>query len=186
MATTEQGSKDWIGSDFRDQATTQSYGGSTPIEGIRFFDLRLFSDEGGDFCELCRFNPDGTLQAVPEFRAAQTSYSYMEPGTIKAWHLHRQQEDLWFVPPYDRCLVGLLDVREASPTYKQTMRFALGVGRARLLLIPRGVAHGVANLTSLPASMIYFVNRAFDPENPDEHRMPWDLLGAQFWSNEAN
>ena len=62
------------------------------------------------------------------------------------------------------------------------MRFALGAGKARLLFIPRGVAHGVANLSSRPASIIYFVNRAFDAENPDEHRLPWDVIGAAFWS----
>ena len=107
----------------------------------------------------------------------------MEPGTIKAWHLHSRQEDLWFIPPHDRCLIGLLDVREESETYKRSMRFVMGAGRARLLLIPRGVAHGIANLGNRPASMFYFVNRAFDREEPDEQRLSWDVLGEGFWRN---
>jgi dTDP-4-dehydrorhamnose 3,5-epimerase len=105
----------------------------------------------------------------------------MEPGTIKAWHLHQRQDDLWFVPPHDRLLVGLLDAREHSPTYRGRQRIVMGAGRARLLLIPRGVAHGVANLSGRPASVIYFVNQPFDPQNPDEHRLPHDLVGEDFW-----
>jgi len=28
----------------------------------------------------------------------------MDPGVIKAFHLHRRQTDVWFVPPGDRML----------------------------------------------------------------------------------
>jgi dTDP-4-dehydrorhamnose 3,5-epimerase len=92
------------------------------------------------------------------------------------------QEDVWFVPPGDRLLVGLVDVREHSPTYQTSMRLVMGAGKARLLFIPRGVAHGAANLGSHPAGIIYFVNQAFDADRPDEHRLPHDLLGVDFWT----
>lgn len=173
---------DWIGAAYRERATTQKYGGRRRIEGIQVVDLTLFSDEGGDFCELSRLDDDGCLTALPGYRPAQMSYSLMEPGTIKAWHLHRNQDDLWFVPPSCRLLIGLLDVRESSPSYQVSTRFVLGTGKAQLLLIPRSVAHGVANLTGEPACLIYFVNHAFDREHPDEHRLPFDLLGRNFWS----
>lgn len=172
----------WIGAAFRDMATTQRYGGAPRIEGVELRDLPLFSDEGGDFCEVARFAPDGSVEELPPFRLAQASYSLMEPGAIKAWHLHRDQDDLWFLPHRPRLLVGLLDVREGSSTYRTSMRLAVGVGRPRLLYIPRGVAHGVANLGTEPASVFYFVNRAFNPADPDEHRLPWDVMGADFWS----
>ena len=84
--------------------------------------------------------------------------------------------------PYDRILVGLLDARKDSPTYNRSMRLVLGAGRAQALYIPRGVAHGLANLWQNPASMIYFVNQCFDPNNPDEHRLPWNTLGEDFWT----
>jgi len=172
----------WVGERFRDVLTTQSYGGRPVIDGVRVIDLKVFSDEGGDFCEIARLGGDGTLACMPGYRPAQISYSFMEPGTIKAWHLHHHQDDLWFVPPLERLLVGLLDVREGSATYEAAIRLTLGAGNARLLLIPRGVAHGVANLGARPASLVYFVNTAFNPDDPDEHRLPYDLLGADFWS----
>ena len=109
---------EWIGSVYRGQVSTQTYGSRQRIEGVELTDLSLFSDEGGDFCEIGRFTPDGSLAALPGYRPAQASYSYMEPGTIKAWHLHRRQDDLWFVAPHDRLLVGLLDTREGTSTYR--------------------------------------------------------------------
>jgi dTDP-4-dehydrorhamnose 3,5-epimerase len=172
-----------VAAEFRDRLATQSYEEQMAIKGVEFFDLLPPSDEGGDFCEVARFTADGELQCAPGFRPAQCGYSYLEPGTVKAWHLHMRQEDLWFIPPHDRCLVGLHDVRQHSESYRSTMRFVMGARRSRLLLIPRGVAHGIANLTNRPASMFYFVNESFDRENPDEHRLPWDLLGEELWRN---
>jgi dTDP-4-dehydrorhamnose 3,5-epimerase len=79
-------------------------------------------------------------------------------------------------------LVGLLDTPEASPTYGQTKRFVLGAGRARLLLIPRGVVHGMANLSGWPASIVYFANNVFHADDPDEHRLPHNLVDSTFWT----
>ena len=180
--TTDPPDYTWIGPEYRNLAATQSYGTRPHIEGVTFTDLPVFSDEGGDFCELTRFNSDGTLSLAPGYRPAQISYSLMEPGQIKGLHVHQNQDDLWFVPPAHRLLVGLLDVREGSPSYQSQMRLVLGAGRGRLLLIPRGVAHGVANLGTSSASIIYFTNTAFDPDHPDEHRLPHDLFGPDFWT----
>lgn len=170
-----------IAEEYGRRRTTQSYGTAASIEGVQRIDLPLFSDEGGDFCEIGRFLANGAIEGLVDYQPAQISYSYMEPGTIKAWHLHERQDDLWFVSPHDRLLVGLLDVREGSVTQGVQQRLTLGAGKARLLRIPRGVAHGAANVSGRPASIIYFTDNAFDPDQPDEHRLPYDLLGEDFW-----
>lgn len=172
----------WVGSHYRDQVNTQSYGERFWIDGVNLVELKRAVDEGGDFAELGRFARDGSLQSMPDFFPAQVSYSSMESGTIKAWHLHRYQTDLWFVPPAERIFVGLLDTREESATYRVSIRLTMGAGKAQLLRIPPGVAHGLANLTSSRATVLYFVDRAFDAFEPDEHRLPFDILGADFWS----
>jgi dTDP-4-dehydrorhamnose 3,5-epimerase len=105
----------------------------------------------------------------------------MLPGTIKAFHLHLNQEDVWFVPPHERLLVVLSDQRAASPTRGVMMRFVLGADKSRLVYIPRGVAHGAANLWQVPASIIYVVNQQFNIEAPDEGRLPWDFVGRDVW-----
>ncbi|MDE2839516.1 MAG: dTDP-4-dehydrorhamnose 3,5-epimerase family protein, partial [Chloroflexota bacterium] len=96
-------------------------------------------------------------------------------------HFHFNQEDVWFVPPSQALVVGLWDVREDSPTTGNTMRFVLGRGRSQLLYIPRGVAHGAANLGANDTFLFYFVNQQFDALDPDERRLPYDALGKDFW-----
>ena len=170
-----------LGPEFQGRLTTQQYGGGGRIDGVRLLDLRLMSDDGGTFAELVRLDEEGNLEALPDFKVRQSSYSLLLPGAVKAFHLHFGQEDVWFVPPTDRLLVGLLDARGASPTCGQTMRLVMGGGKAQLLYIPRGVGHGGANIWGQPATVIYYVNQRFDLNDPDERRLPWDIVGAEFW-----
>ena len=173
--------KESIGLDYRADLSTQDYSKKIPIEGVQIINLNMFVDDGGGLAEIVRFDDNGNLVILPEFKVKQSTFSQMLPGTIKAFHIHYNQEDVWFINPYDRLLIGLFDAREGSPTYNKTMRFVLGAGRAQALYIPRGVAHGLANVWQNPASMIYFVNQHFDANNPDEHRLPWNALGEDFW-----
>lgn len=172
---------DDFGPDFGPHLSTQQYGGGPKIDGVKLIDLRLLTDDGGSFAELVRFDEAGNLEAIPEFKVRQSSYSLVLPGAIKAFHLHFNQEDVWFVPPTDRLLIGLVDARQASPTYKASMRFVMGGGKAQLLYIPRGVGHGGANIGTVPATILYYVSQHFNLADPDERRLPWDLLGKDFW-----
>jgi len=172
---------DEIAAAYRDRITTQDYAARPRIDGVQIVDLRRFVEDGGSFCELGRLDEKGELIGLAGFRPNQMNASEMLPGTIKAFHLHYHQEDAWFVSPSQRLLVGLADLREGSKTQGATMRLVLGDGRAQLLYIPRGVAHGVANVWSDRATILYFVNQQFDATDPDERRLPWDLLGAEFW-----
>lgn len=161
--------------------STQQYGGGRRIEGVQIIDLRLMTDDGGSFAELVRFDEAGNLEAIPSFKVRQSSYSLVLPGAIKAFHLHFNQEDVWFVPPTDRLLIGLVDARKSSPTCGATMRFVMGGGKAQLLYIPRGVGHGGANIGTQPATILYYVNQRFNLNDPDERRLPWDIAGTDFW-----
>ncbi len=172
---------DDFGADYAPHITTQGYGGASRIEGVKIIDLRLLTDDGGSFAELVRFDEAGNLEAIPEFKVRQSSYSLVLPGAIKAFHLHFNQEDVWFVPPTDRLLIGLVDARKASPSYGAAMRFVMGGGKAQLLYIPRGVGHGGANIGTQPATILYYVNQRFDITDPDERRLPYDIVGEDFW-----
>lgn len=166
----------------QDKLFVQDYSSQQRIDGVQLVDCNVFTDDGGYFLELSRLT-NGRLREFPDCDIKQINVSQMEPGVIKATHLHFQQEDIWFVPPSQRLLIGLIDVRKESPTNGVKMRFVLGGGRARLLYIPRGVGHGAANLWQQPANIMYFVNNEFSPEadKTDEHRLPWDIFGEGFW-----
>jgi len=168
--------------EFASRLRTQRYAPGARIEGVEFLPLERFVDDGGSFLELARLS-SGRLAAVPGFEVRQISCSVLQPGTLKAFHVHLRQVELWFVPPEARLLVGLVDSRRGSSTPRASMRFVLGDGQARLLYIPAGVAHGVANPSGAPAPLLYFADRQFDPHPArcDEKRLPWDLLGADFW-----
>ena len=168
----------------RRNISIQTYGAKIEINGVKIVDLRHFSGEDGVFEELLRIDSEGVIENFPGFKVAQISRSQIVPGAIKAWHLHFKQDDLWFVPPEDHAMVGLWDLRSQSPTTDQKMRVTLGAGIARLVYIPRGVAHGIVNLSSKSSSIFYFVNQQFNAEEPDERRLPWDEVGANFWKPE--
>jgi dTDP-4-dehydrorhamnose 3,5-epimerase len=160
----------------------QSYAPRTPIEGVQIVELRRFHDDGGSMTELARLT-DGAHKDLPGFVARQVNFSEMEPGAVKAFHLHQRQTDVWFIPPGSKMLVVLGDCREASPTCGAVQRLVLGDGTSRLLRIPPGVAHGVRNLAGTRGQIIYFVDVNFDPhpDRCDEGRLPWDHFGAEIW-----
>ncbi len=160
----------------------QSYGPAPSIDGVEIVELKRFSDDGGSMTELARLT-DGHSQAVAGFTLRQINYSEVEPGAIKAYHLHQRQTDVWYVPPTDRMLLVLLDVRQGSKTEGARMRLTLGAGASRLVRIPPGVAHGVRNLAATAGRIIYFTDVHFSPEPSmcDEGRLPWDYAGAEIW-----
>ena len=162
--------------------SVQSYLPAPAIEGVELLDLRRHADDGGSMTELARLT-DGQADAMAGFTVRQINYSEVEPGVIKAFHLHARQTDVWYVPPADRVLVVLVDVRTGSRTEGALRRLALGNGSSRLLRIPPGVAHGARNLGTATAHIIYFTDVHFstEPETCDEGRLPWDFAGAEIW-----
>lgn len=161
----------------------QDYGTRSSIAGVQIVELTRFNDDGGSITELGRLQ-HGEHAQLPGFHCRQINYSELEPGAVKAFHLHQRQTDVWYVPPRDRLLVVLHDCREGSPTLGQTMRLMLGDGRNRLLRIPPGVAHGATNLAPVAGRILYMVDVQFSTQagECDEGRLPWDFLGAQIWT----
>ena len=160
----------------------QAYGAAPAIEGVRVVDLARHGDDGGAMTELARL-ADGRAAGLGDFTVRQVNYSEMAAGAIKAFHLHSRQTDVWFVPPSDRMLVVLLDVRKGSRTESVRQRVMLGNGASRLLLIPPGVAHGVRNLGETTGRLVYLVDLHFttEPASCDEGRLPWDFAGTDVW-----
>ena len=60
-----------------------------------------------------------------------------------------------------------------------TKRLAEVVGsgeKPMLIRIPGHYLHGTRTVSSEPSLTVYFVNRLYDPKNPDEIRRPWNDL----------
>ncbi|HHW03160.1 MAG TPA: spore coat protein [Thermoanaerobacterales bacterium] len=137
------------------------------IKGVQIKNLIKHVDDRGFFMEILR-DDDNLLK-----RFGQASMSFTYPGVIKAFHYHKLQDDLWFFPKGNAQVV-LHDLREDSPTRGMTNVFYMGENNPILLFIPVGVAHGYRVLGNEPAIITYFTTMAYNRENPDEYRIPWD------------
>ncbi|MCZ8513607.1 dTDP-4-dehydrorhamnose 3,5-epimerase family protein [Paenibacillus filicis] len=137
------------------------------IQGVQKKQLVKHADDRGYFMELLR-------EDDPIFgRFGQASMSASFPGVIKAFHYHKLQDDIWFFPS-GYAQVVLHDMRPDSPTYRQTDVYYMNEETPYLLFIPRGVAHGYRVLGTTPATIVYFTNMAYDPQQPDEYRLAYD------------
>ena len=103
----------------------QDYGRRPPIDGVAVVPLRRHNDDAGAMTELARLTR-GSPAGFEGFEIAQINYSVLEPRVLKAFHVHARQTDLWFVPPEDRVLLVLVDVRDGSPTARHVMRMTPG------------------------------------------------------------
>ena len=169
----------------KENITLQDYSKKTIIDGVEILNLKRFNDDGGSFTELARAS-SGIPESFPKFEIKQVNFSEMSPNTIKAFHVHNKQTDIWFVPPRDKILLVLADVREGSETEDVVMRIPMGDYNSQLVKIPPGVAHGCKNISQENGQIIYFVNQVFsaDPEISDEGRLPWDFFGKEVWEIE--
>jgi dTDP-4-dehydrorhamnose 3,5-epimerase len=160
----------------------QDYAKKPAIDGVEVRPLRRFGEDGGSMTELARF-AGGSPEGLAGFSLAQLNYSVLQPGVLKAFHVHHRQTDVWFVPPEDRVVLVLVDVRAGSKTEKVVTKIMLGDGNSILVRIPPGVAHGCRNLGDAPARIIYMTDVQFSGEAgvTDEGRLPWDLVGAEVW-----
>lgn len=138
------------------------------IDGVKVKKLVKHCDDRGFFAELIRDDESDLLS-----RFGQASWSMSYPGVIKAFHYHEHQDDLWFFPAGNAQVV-LHDLRQDSPTNGETDVYYMGEENPIMLLIPKGVAHGYRVLGEERAVIIYFTTESYNPNDPDEKRIPWD------------
>jgi dTDP-4-dehydrorhamnose 3,5-epimerase len=139
------------------------------ISGVRIQPYALWPDDRGYFLELVRMGQGLTAGYPSESTQVSAALSY--PGTIKAFHYHLHQTDLW-VPAMGVLQVALVDLRVGSPTFGRRNTLYLGVLRPWQLVIPPGVGHGYKVIGTDPAMLLYVTDRFYSPE--DEGRIPYN------------
>lgn len=156
------------------------------IEGVKIKEMKIWRDkpdsdqpgiEPGFLMEILR-DDDGILT-----RFGQSNYTMANSGTIKAFHWHKEQDDLWFVASGKAAIV-LYDQRDGSPTKGKTQVIEAGEDNWKLVLIPVGVAHGYKVISNNPCGLVYFVTKAYNPSDPDEERIdPFDKTIGFDWDS---
>lgn len=149
------------------------------IEGVMLKNLITHSDERGFFREIIRVTDDCFKEGFGQLSVAQ-----VYQGVVKAWHIHKEQVDWWYITN-GLLRVALYDTREDSPTFKETMELLMGDNQPAVLLrIPAGVAHGYKCING-PALIFYVTSKVYD--GADESRIPHDDAQIGYdWLKEGN
>jgi dTDP-4-dehydrorhamnose 3,5-epimerase len=146
------------------------------IDGVKIKALKVWQDkpdlkqdvEPGVFAEILR-DDDNLLT-----RFGQSNFTTAPKDTIKAFHWHKYQDDLWFFAT-GRVGVVMYDRRDDSPTHGITEVIYSGENDYKVILIPQGVVHGYKVLSDEISILIYHVTKAYDRDKPDEERIdPFD------------
>jgi len=129
----------------------------------------VWPDDRGCFFEVARFGQGLVARFPPGTTQVSGAFSY--PGTIKAFHYHREQADCW-VPSSGMFQVALVDLRVESPTFGRKNTCYVGVMRPWRILVPPGVGHGYKVIGEGTAGLVYVTNRFYNPD--DEGRLAYD------------
>ena len=136
----------------------------TKLEGAVEIEPRVFGDNRGWFTETYNqelFEKNGLVYAF-----VQDNHSYSaHKGTVRALHMQN--------PPYAqaklvRCVRGAIwdvavDLRPGSPTYKEWVGAELTAENKKMLMIPRGFAHGFVTLCD-DTEVVYKVDNPYNKE----------------------
>ena len=125
------------------------------IDGVQIQPFPLWPDDRGYFLEVSRIQ-QGLAENFPT-ESTQVSAALSYPDTIKAFHYHMYQTDLW-VPAKGMFQVALADLREGSASFGARNTLYVGNLRPWQLLIPPGVAHGYKVIGNDAWMLIYITN----------------------------
>ena len=115
----------------------------------------------------------------PEFeRFGEVYFSWVNPGAIKAWHLHTEMT-LNYVCAAGLIKLVLFDARDGSPTKGELQEIFLGPESYRLVRVPPGVWNGFKGVSQHPSMVCNCATLAhrkdeilrMDPSSPE---IPYD------------
>ena len=127
----------------------------------------LWPDDRGYFLEVARLKQGLAADFVPEETQVSAALSYA--GTIKAFHFHKLQTDVW-VPAHGMLQVALVDFRPESRTFGWKNTLYVGSLRPWQIKIPPGVGHGYKVIGENAAMLVYVTSSLYNPQ--DEGRIP--------------
>ena len=137
----------------------------TLIDGVITKELKLISDERGWLMEIFRSD----WKEFEKFGQVYLTTAY--PGVVKAWHMHRLQNDN-FTCIKGMMKVALYDPRKNSSTYKQINEFFIGEKNIMLISVPSFVYHGFKAIGTQTAYFINVPTLTYNYDEPDEFRLP--------------
>lgn len=132
------------------------------LEGIKVKPLKKFADERGFFAEIMRND-------WFEDEIVQSNFSISYPGIVRAWHRHLRGQIDYFV-----VLKGALKICAYDDEMKELTEIISTGENLQVVRIPGHYWHGFKVIGDERAYLVYFTNKLYNYENPDEERRPWN------------
>lgn len=136
----------------------------TNIEGLHTIDLNLVKDDRGWFGRTYCENAFKSIGFNEIFVQMNHSFN-AQKGTLRGMHFQN--------PPYGetkliRCIAGkvfdvAVDLRKDSPTFLQWTGVVLSAKNKRMILIPKGFAHGFITMEN-NTELLYYHTEFYTPE----------------------
>jgi dTDP-4-dehydrorhamnose 3,5-epimerase len=138
------------------------------IDGVVIREVLHVPRDHGVITEM--FRPEWDPTGLPIVHIYQ---SRLFPAAIGAWSCHAETVDRLFVNQGHLKIV-LYDGRAGSRTAGRLMLTHAGDSRPCFVVVPSGVWHGLQNLGSSDALVINCPTKAYNYEDPDHYRLPYD------------
>ena len=128
------------------------------IQGVEIFPLRRIQDERAMVMHMLK-------RSDPHFEEfGEIYFSVINPGVIKAWHLHDKMTINYAVVVGNIKLV-VYDMRKDSPTHGELNEICFGQINYQLVRVPPGVVNG---FTATGGEKAIVANCANIPHDPTE------------------
>jgi dTDP-4-dehydrorhamnose 3,5-epimerase len=144
-----------------------------PLPGVHLIQPNILGDTRGCFVKTFNATTWASVR-LPSVKWAEEYWSMSKANVIRGMHFQ--------APPHDHeklvmCVSGcvldvLVDLRVNLPTYGNTWSTVLSSENARMLFIPRGIAHGFLSQTD--ATVCYKVTSEYMA--PADTGVRWDTI----------
>ena len=149
-------------------ATPEGHWKTPEIEGLLFRYLPSLEDERGEVTEFFRADWGFHDAAVEQIYRVT-----LRPGVIKAWSMHKIQDDR-IVVMEGSLRWAFFDARPNSPTHNHLVVRTFSERSRHVFTIPAGVWHGAENVGTGDAAFLNLPTKLYDHENPDKYSLPID------------
>lgn len=146
----------------------------TKIPGLKIFEPRIFEDVRGKFIKT--FNNDFFQEHNLNISIKETYYSISHKDVIRGMHFQTPPYDhikIVYVP-FGKILDVVLDLRKGSPTFGKSFSIELSSENGKILIIPKGLAHGFKSLED-NTNVTYMQTTIYAPNNDEGIR--YDSFG---------
>lgn len=141
---------------------------SKKIEGVFSIERPTFADDRGFFREYFRLNDLEAAVGRP-LQLVQANHSHSIQKVLRGVHLATFDKLIYVTS--GRVLIGLIDLRPESPTFRQRELIEIGDTNRQTFFLPPGIGNSYYVL-SPTADYLYLVGAYYDPAK--EQTLRWN------------